>query len=252
MSAFFDHAIDFLSQEFFVDGFDSSEIYGGIEFDIPEECQGERRNWVNGASKVCVLLEDCVLKTSIDGWIEDFDEETYDSLPEPEKNYFLNDMDDCAVEFFIYQKAIEEGVSRFFCKTEKTRISTIFKQEKCDTVLSDFHDTQLTKKKNNSSLKVKEDIALYYCKKDLRTIYNALGLFDLKDRVLGNIARGYLLAYYSVNDLKCLQRFLSKYDINDLHAKNIGMMNGKPVIFDFCGYGSSTCSKVMEETKNYC
>lgn len=48
----------------------------------------------------------------------------------------------------------------------------------------------------------------------------------------------------SMEELKRLDAFLEEFDINDLHNGNLGMLNGRPVIFDYSGYESNTGSAV--------
>ena len=43
---------------------------------------------------------------------------------------------------------------------------------------------------------------------------------------------------YGEEELECLMQFLDENSINDLHRGNIGYKNGKPIIFDYCGYES--------------
>lgn len=44
------------------------------------------------------------------------------------------------------------------------------------------------------------------------------------------------LVVYGKRKIKALCQFIKDEGINDLHGHNIGYLNGKPILLDFCGY----------------
>lgn len=183
-----------------------------------------------GASKVVIILDDCVLKTSYGGIVEE--DEDGDEV-------FVEEFPDYAkMEYEIYMAAKTEGLEYFFAKTEEV-YSHIYEQPKVDATVDDYryNDDDLPKHYFNGKSKapyldIKDtDKLLDYCKKN--------GLAGLQLRIKFDVIR-YFLATYSFPELQKLHKFLIKYDINDISASNCGWINGKLVIFDFCGFKTST------------
>lgn len=72
---------------------------------------------------------------------------------------------------------------------------------------------------------------------------------DLIDRYsLDGIPEGFILASLdtgsTIEELQALAMFIDRLDINDLHEGNMGWIDGHPVFFDYCGFGSSTSYRV--------
>lgn len=183
-----------------------------------------------GASKVVIILDDCVLKTSYGGIVkedEDGDEVLVEGFP-----------DYARMEYEIYMAAKAEGLEYFFAKTEKVS-SHIYEQPRVNATVNDYHynDDYLLEHYFNGKSKAPylniedTDKLLDYCKKN--------GLAGLQSRIKLDVIR-YFLASYSFPELQRLHKFLMKYDINDIRAGNCGWINGKLVIFDFCGFKTST------------
>ena len=183
-----------------------------------------------GASKVVLILDDCVLKTSYSGIVEE-DEDGDDVLVNGFSNY-------AKMEYEIYMAAKAEGLEYFFTKTEEV-CPNIYEQPKVDATVSDYryNDDDLPKRYFNGRnkaphLNIKDtDKLLDYCKRN--------GLAGLQSRIKLDVIR-YFLAAYSFPELQRLHKFLIKYDINDIRAGNCGWIDGKLVIFDFCGFKTST------------
>lgn len=183
-----------------------------------------------GASKVVIILDNCVLKTSYGGIVEE-DEDGDEVLVEGFPDY-------AKMEYEIYMAAKAEGLEYFFAKTEEVS-SHIYEQPRVDATVNDYryNDDDLPKRYFNGKSKapyldIKDtDKLLDYCKRN--------GLAGLHKRIKLDVIR-YFLATYSFPELQRLHEFLIKYDINDVRAGNCGWINGKLVIFDFCGFESST------------
>ena len=183
-----------------------------------------------GASKVVIILDDCVLKTSYGGIVEE-DEDGDEILVEGFPDY-------ARMEYEIYMAAKAGGLEYFFAKTEEVS-SHIYEQPKVDATVNDYryNDDDLPKRYFNGKnkapyLNIKDtDKLLDYCKKN--------GLAGLQSRIKLDVIR-YFLAAYSFPELQRLHKFLIKYDINDIRAGNCGWIDGKLVIFDFFGFKTST------------
>ena len=183
-----------------------------------------------GASKVVIILDDCVLKTSYSGIAEE--DENGDEV-------LVNGFPDYAkMEYEIYMAAIAGRLEYFFARTEEV-CSHIYEQPKVDVTVNNYHydDDDLPKHYFNGKnkapyLNIKDtDKLLDYCQRN--------GLAGLQSRIRLDVIR-YFLAAYSFPELQRLHEFLIKYDINDIRAGNCGWINGKLVIFDFCGFKTST------------
>lgn len=183
-----------------------------------------------GASKVVIILDDCVLKTSYGGIVEE-DEDGDEVLIEGFPDY-------AKMEYEIYMAAKAEGLEYFFAKTEEV-CPHIYEQPKVDATVNDYryNDDDLPKRYFNGKskapyLNIKDtDKLLDYCQRN--------GLAGLQSRIKLDVIR-YFLATYSFPELQRLHKFLIKYDINDIRAGNCGWIDGKLVIFDFCGFKTST------------
>lgn len=172
-----------------------------------------------GATKVCIRIGHIYLKTSYTSEVENYgDDETDFSV----SNY-CGENDYAAVENLIYQHAIKEGVAYFFAEIEDLN-NGVYAQREADNV-GTIPDTYDPSSGNHSY--VQDLIEEYY---------------------LDGIPEGFILAALksgsTIEDLQKLSRFILKFDINDLHDGNMGWIDGHPVFFDFCGFGSNTFNRV--------
>lgn len=254
MANIMERAIDILSEPIWASAYDCSEVYN-------EEDLGEFDHH-SGVSKVVIVLEDCVVKKAFSGYANDWDDEAEAYLEEPE--YKEYDIDFCEVEYDVYLQAVKEGVGKFFAETSLTDGMGVYKQEKCDIDLEDFYYNVAYGINETGTLAEQAERDIYdynvdptFVKEaemlqngDLLAICNGLGLTSFGRRTRHSLTTAYFLAYYEINELKCLQRFMDVYDINDIHACNAGFFNGVPKIYDFCGYESETPSKIKKELKS--
>lgn len=219
----YQEALDLLSNCFHYDN-NTGVVYEEDMLDYSEF------GYMCGASKVVIILDDCVLKTSYSGEVKE---------DEDGEDYFTDDFPDyAAMEYNIYQAAVEEGLEKFFAKTEKVDIG-IYEQPRVDaTVLEYRYDEAFLPFRyfngRNKAPYFNEkdtDKVIDYCEKN--------GLHKIYFRIKFNVIR-YFLAAYSIEELKRLNEFLIEYDINDISETNCGWIDGKLVAFDFCGFGSST------------
>ncbi|MBR4890337.1 MAG: hypothetical protein IKU15_03335 [Clostridia bacterium] len=182
-----------------------------------------------GASKVVLILDDCVLKTSFNGTVE-FDEDG-------EEVFVENFPDYAKMEYDLYQAAKERGIEFFFAKTTKVNDS-IYEQPRVDATISDVRceedtlpDDYFPSGQPPYRHIGNADAVTDFCEKN--------GLHKLYFNIKFNAIR-YFLGSYSIEELKKLNDFLTEYDINDISATNCGWIDGRLVIFDFCGFDTST------------
>ncbi len=224
----YDEAVDILSEVFHYDEDTGTVFEEGILDDSDFE-------WHTGASKVVIVLEDCVLKTSYSG-VSWYNEETCD-------DEMTDDFVDYAkMEFQLYQAAKDLDISYFFAETEEVA-PAVYKQEKIDLSVKEYIE-------RDKVMPIGYQYHSVYGQQQIppQFVLNCEGLHsycrhnDLKD-LIGRIkpdVLGYFLAAYSKEELENLQVFLKEYDINDIRAGNCGWINGKLKIFDFCGFKTET------------
>lgn len=189
--------------------------------------------WSSGVSKVCIILNEIVLKKAFAGTVTEIDWVTGESLDDPEFDEYEQDM--CELEYQVYQKAIEADVAEFFAELVQLD-DGIYAQPKCDLTFDKY-------------LESKDDCETVYLffgedECDLMKQNFDLQLLHCK---LNSTIMSYLYAEYPLKKLQALQDFLRRYDINDLHYGNMGFFNGKLKFFDYCGYCSSTIDQIRKE-----
>lgn len=233
----YDEAIDVLSEVLHYDE-ENLTVY--------EEGLLEDFEWHCGASKVAIILEDCVLKTSYSGYV-------YYDADEGEDEIINDFLDYAKMEYQLYQAAKEYNVDYFLAKTEEVA-PAVYEQEKMDYVADTI--TELDASEVLKIIPFNYTFHTSYGKQTLppQLVLNCTGLHkyckmncleDLIERVKPDIL-GYFLASYTQSELDDLQQFLKDYDINDIRAGNCGWVNGKLKIFDFCGFKSET-EKILKK-----
>lgn len=204
-----------------------------IDGDVDDECDLHGYTWRSGASKIVILMDNYVLKTSFT-YEQDEDEPYLDEEYTP--NY--NECPDYAnMEYLLYQEAVARGIGYMFCKTEQCN-DKVYKQEKVDLTCEQYEYDE-------ADFDV-EDYANAYCLSifdgtahQMEECLAAHELTDLKKYVKCG-AMPYILAEWNKEELHKLLDFCRDYDINDIHNNNIGWLNGELKIFDFCGFNSNT------------
>ena len=224
----YDEAIDVLSEVFHYDE-DNGTVY---EEGVLDDSDFE---WYCGASKVVIILEDCVLKTSYSG-LSWYNEETCD-------DEMTDDFSDYAkMEFQLYQAAKDLNIDYFFAETEEVA-PAIYEQEKVDLSVEEYteHDKVMPIGYQYHSVYGNQQIPPRFVLNcgGLHSYCRHNGLKDLVGRIKPDVL-GYFLAAYSQEELENLQVFLKEYDINDIRAGNCGWIDGHLKIFDFCGFKTET------------
>lgn len=207
---------------------DNGVLYHGDETYLDEDGY----EWSNGVSKVCITIPNkTVLKTSIDGTIQDYDWDTGENLEVP---IYTTYPDYCKIEYEIYEAAKAKGLDYFFAEILPMG-GTVYAQECYTMTVDDFIFSE----------EGKDYFADFKRNRPSENEISVEGLDSLADKF---DAQTFALFYwtFSTEELIKLQDFLDEYDINDLHAGNIGFFNGDLKIFDYCGFDSSTAKKVEE------
>lgn len=210
---------------------DHYTYFGDEQGLLYDEYPLEEYYWKTGRSKVCIIYAGMVFKTSFSGYAYDYDYEKSDWLDEPIFEKW--DKDYCQIEYDIYIRAVKEGVGIFFAETFKLS-PKVYTQEECDEIFEDFLENDDTLPPRSLNGFSSEDITIYASDNGILRLKSALGTTLFR----------YFLDCYSIHSLQKLNEFLVKYDVNDLHEKNLGWFDGKLKFFDFCGFHSSTLEKL--------
>lgn len=215
--------------------------------------------WGSGVSKVALVCNDSngdeyALKTSYVGcaycrdWCNDEDEDSEQEIDEKDIWAFdtYDKVDECRVEYLVYRAAVAAGLGHFFA--EMIKIDTgVYMQEKYDTSISRLDDASLYVSETLIDRCRDEyyDHSLYFEYDSVEELAEEYGLSSFLDHLKSNSTTFLMfLSRYGVTELHRLQAFLDEYDINDLHASNIGMFGDDIKFIDYCGYCSSTSSAV--------
>lgn len=153
-----------------------------------------------GATKVCILLEDKVIKIPFTHQLT-FEEEI---IPLTKAKEFVWDY--CALEVSYYQKAKELNLNQYFAKEEY--LTSI----------------------NNYPIYIQERVIPF-------NEYYSFSSFSSKE--LYNINEKWIkdfIKFYGENELKRLISFLKTNEITDLRETNIGYRENRPRIFDYSGW----------------
>lgn len=144
--------------------------------------------------------------------------------------------DACNKEYELYQLAIRRGIQQFFPETIKCGSfynKTFYLQRCIDCSVYELNFNV------EDSYRKKAKTSYYATSKIWRRMEKA---FDKADkgygynRGLNRVWASMALVIYGKKACKELCNFLYDYTINDLHDSNIGYLNNKPIILDFCGF----------------
>lgn len=131
--------------------------------------------------------------------------------------------DYCELEQYIYYKAVEGGVSKFFAKIVKigeVNGLPIYVQERA---MANYEDWMKGSKKFSKEISKKSLRKMKkFCKKNKTKGFNLSFLSLIKERE-------------NEETFLKLYKFMKK-NINDVHAGNIGMIEGNPVLIDYSGF----------------
>lgn len=172
-------------------------------------------NLESGASKNCLVFreEPFVVKWSIN--------------PSP-----FAEEDEAMKEVAIYQRAMEAGVEKFFPATAflgKIGKIRFIIQSKVDYSVASMPYALRQKwesKYRNTSPRITAKVQKCMNKA-------ACGRYT---RTLAHVWMASALTLYGKRAVKEFCEFVIEERINDLHESNVGFLNGKPILIDFCGY----------------
>lgn len=169
------------------------------------------------------------------------------------------DLDECGAntcekENDVYEAAMREGVEKFFAESiylgtycreidffNNEEFNDYDYQEVCDWEDADFIEEVAAMDEPHPVI-IKLPLYAY----PRANSFSPMGILDVGKarRELGvspltekQIVVGYEFAKaYDTDDYERLVKFLEKEGVNDLHCGNVGVISGKPVLIDYCGY----------------
>ena len=227
MLSYLEAAQDFIAD---IGGIDSLYYLTDWEWEY-ESCCPPNSFLKNGATKAVIIFpnEKYVIKIPFIG--EKCDDEEYREHTTSCSSHYsyvgqLNgqfqnavtencDWDYCALEQEFYQLAISEGIEEFFLETFKIgdyEGHPIYLQKKA--TIYDESDIKGSKKSE----------------KIYSTYFNSGEILNLNFCAL-------VIDLYGLEKMDCLNSFLNKAGINDLHSNNMGVYKKRPVFFDYSGFG---------------
>lgn len=237
----FQSGLKTLSQPFHVYADDEDAVYEDGSLD-EEVCDEGADDWGSGVTKVALIYKDYVLKTGYSGYVHssyneehhDFDDILVDDFPE----------DYCEIEYKIYRRAVEAGISKFFAETISVG-NGVYMQERYDGSLDNYTPEGM---QFPDWIKQYDDAG---CLSDWAEFHgDNMELTGLYDAVKSSRVFAWFVALYSYNDLRALSEFIEAYNINDIHSGNVGWFGNTIKLIDFSGYMTSTGDIIREEEKN--
>jgi hypothetical protein len=131
-------------------------------------------------------------------------------------------------ELEIYQEAVARGIDFLFPQTcflcEVSGVK-FFAQQKVDCSRYDLDEKAYTKYK-----KITKTVKAEIFQKAQKGFYN------YSWRSIDNLWLSMIISLYGKKITLKLEQFTVDFKINDLHNGNIGFINNRPVLLDFCGY----------------
>jgi len=144
--------------------------------------------------------------------------------------YSISDHDEAYQEYLIYQDAKNKGLEMFFPETvyagEINGIKFVY-QKKIDIDSKSLRDDDV----KFYSFFDKITKAKIPQKKVLH-VYDGFYNTTCSDFLWINMC----ILLYGYKKVRALEKFTRKHKINDLHRGNLGYLNNKPIILDFCGF----------------
>ena len=133
----------------------------------------------------------------------------------------------CEIEATYYQYSLCDGLDEYFATTAFYDFITtptghkipIYIQEKVEPLCERGSNCEGLTREEKDTMKSK--VSSYYGGQRIDPCW-------IKD----------FIDCYGEEELECLMQFIDENSINDLHKGNIGYKDGKPIIFDYCGYES--------------
>ena len=198
----------------------------GLE-EMPSELSRFVETFALGASKRVALFYDCdyVLK--------------WDRVNEETGDY---DFDEAGEEARLYSKAVKCGLGEIFPETFILMTNTngvcFTIQKRIDFCYDDYKYTE-NKPTNNEKYKLLDCLLKKVFKEKVgkEELDNAFDIWNkYSDRSVCTDWVALVVYFFGMQFFFNLMNFCKENAINDLHYGNIGFLNNKPIILDFCGY----------------
>lgn len=217
--------------------YDFAKYYFQNPFTLDNGIREGNLKIVSGSSRGCII------DTSYD-WVVKYDLEGCG-------------VNTCEKEEHIYEAAMRNSVEKFFveaiylgtyCRSFEYFEEKSFEHVYCHVesfMADDFMEEVGEKEEEGEKKKVISiELPLYAYRRanaffpesilDVGKVRKKLGVSPLTEK---HIVVGHEFSKaYTEEEYKKLVAFLEKEGINDLHCGNVGMINGKPVLIDYCGY----------------
>lgn len=237
----FQSGLKTLSQPFHVYIDDEEVVYecGCLDEEVNDDGAD---HWCNGVTKIALVYKDYVLKTGISGYVHSTYDEDCDDIDDVLDDNFPEDY--CEIEYKIYRRAVEAGISKFFAETASVG-NGVYMQERYDGCLDAYIPAGMQLPdwiKQYDDAGSLSDWAEFHG--------DIMGLTGLYDAVKSSRVFAWFVALYGYNDLRALSEFIEAYNINDIHSGNVGWFGNTIKLIDFSGYMTSTGDIIREEEKN--
>lgn len=198
----------------------------GLE-EMPSELSRFIETFNHGASKRVALFNDCdyVLK--------------WDRMCEETGGY---DFDEAGEEARLYNEAVKSGLGEVFPETFVLMTNTngvcFTIQKRIDFCYTDYEYTK-NKRTNGKKYELLDCLLEKVFKEEAgrEERNNAFDIWEgISDRPVCTDWVALIVYFFGMQFFLDLMDFCEENAINDLHYSNIGFLNNKPIIFDFCGY----------------
>lgn len=142
---------------------------------------------------------------------------------------------DTLKEVEIYQNAIQRGIEHLFPQTEllvEVEGIAFVIQEKVQFSVGNIPYYRQMKNRRTVQKTVSDNIVEIFAE--------GMAIKNLPcNRYIDRDWLAMCISLYGKRVCKELCRFVQEHKINDLHGSNIGYLNNKPVILDFCGFDNN-------------
>lgn len=198
----------------------------GLE-EMPSELSRFVETFASGASKRVALFHDCdyVLK--------------WDRMSEETGCY---DFNEAGEEALLYNEAVKCGLGEMFPETSILMTNTngvcFTIQKRIDFCYTDYEYGE-NKRINGEKYQLLGCLLEKVFKEESgrEERNNAFGIWeDFSDKPVCTDWVALIVYFFGMQFFLDLMDFCEENEINDLHYSNIGFLNNKPIILDFCGY----------------
>lgn len=172
------------------------------------------------ANAICKQFEESEPDSNNDEFYQEFEGATYWTFEHEEGCLGRASWDYCALEAATFKQATIEGLGKYFAAEELYGFlgdHPVYMQERCIALCDagiDYNSVEVEKKRKTSRK---------FCEANKLDCFDSLWIGDFLER-------------YGEAEFMRLHDFLTKNNIGDLRACNIGYLNGAPVLIDYSGF----------------